>query len=98
MPKPPTSCTSVYLTIMQEVEPKYALSGMFIRLKLYIQDELFKAKAGIPQLPLWVHWVRGFYATKQYICIYKKRKADGGLGTLDNAQLTHPYCNTTFKN
>ncbi len=29
---------------------------------------------------------------------HKKRKADGGLGTLDNAQLTHPYCNTTFKN
>jgi hypothetical protein len=27
-----------------------------------------------------------------------KRKADGGLGTLDNAQLTHPYCNTTYKN
>ncbi len=29
---------------------------------------------------------------------HKIRKADGGLGTLDNAQLTHPYCNTTFKN
>ncbi|MFN6572589.1 HNH endonuclease family protein [Dendronalium sp. ChiSLP03b] len=27
-----------------------------------------------------------------------QRKADGGLGTLDNAQLTHLYCNTTFKN
>ena len=27
-----------------------------------------------------------------------KRKADGGLGSLDNAQLTHPYCNTTYKN
>jgi HNH endonuclease len=27
-----------------------------------------------------------------------QRKVDGGLGTLDNAQLTHPYCNTTFKN
>ena len=26
-----------------------------------------------------------------------KRKADGGLGTLENAQLTHPYCNTTVK-
>lgn len=25
------------------------------------------------------------------------RKRDGGFGTLDNAQLTHPYCNTTFK-
>jgi Protein of unknown function DUF262/HNH endonuclease len=27
-----------------------------------------------------------------------QRKADGGMGCLDNAQLTHPYCNTTFKN
>ncbi|HAS94802.1 TPA: hypothetical protein DCS99_00025 [Candidatus Wolfebacteria bacterium] len=27
-----------------------------------------------------------------------KRKADGGLGTVDNAQLAHPYCNTTIKN
>ena len=26
------------------------------------------------------------------------RKEDGGLGTLDNAQLTHPYCNSTIKN
>jgi hypothetical protein len=26
------------------------------------------------------------------------RKADGGLSTTDNAQLTHPYCNTTVKN
>ncbi|WP_449416394.1 GmrSD restriction endonuclease domain-containing protein [Phormidium nigroviride] len=29
---------------------------------------------------------------------HKIRKADGGLGTLQNAQLTHPYCNTTVKN
>ncbi|MFC1911706.1 HNH endonuclease family protein [Chloroflexota bacterium] len=27
-----------------------------------------------------------------------QRKKDGGLGTIDNAQLTHPYCNTTIKN
>jgi HNH endonuclease len=27
-----------------------------------------------------------------------QRKADGGLGELDNGQLTHPYCNTTIKN
>ncbi len=26
------------------------------------------------------------------------RRADGGLGTADNGQLTHPYCNTTVKN
>lgn len=26
------------------------------------------------------------------------RKEDGGLGSIENAQLTHPYCNTTVKN
>jgi HNH endonuclease len=26
------------------------------------------------------------------------RKADGGLGVVDNAQLSHPYCNSTYKN
>jgi hypothetical protein len=26
------------------------------------------------------------------------RKEDGGFGVVDNAQLAHPYCNTTFKN
>lgn len=27
-----------------------------------------------------------------------QRKEDGGLATLDNGQLTHPYCNTGYKN
>ncbi len=27
-----------------------------------------------------------------------QRKEDGGLGTLDNGQITHPYCNTGYKN
>lgn len=27
-----------------------------------------------------------------------ERKIDGGLGTFDNAQLAHPYCNSTIKN
>lgn len=27
-----------------------------------------------------------------------KRKQDGGIGTVENGQLTHPYCNTTYKN
>ena len=26
------------------------------------------------------------------------RKEDGGLGIIDNGQIAHPYCNTTFKN
>jgi len=27
-----------------------------------------------------------------------ERKEDGGLGTIDNGQISHPYCNTTYKN
>ena len=26
-----------------------------------------------------------------------QRKADGGMGTPENAQIAHPYCNTTYK-
>lgn len=26
------------------------------------------------------------------------RKEDGGLGTMENAQIAHPYCNSTYKN
>jgi 5-methylcytosine-specific restriction endonuclease McrA len=26
------------------------------------------------------------------------RKQDGGLGILENAQLSHPFCNSTIKN
>lgn len=41
----------------------------------------------------------GGYIHKNSITIdHKKRKADGGNGTIENAQLSHPYCNTTFKN
>lgn len=29
---------------------------------------------------------------------HKIRKEDGGTGLLSNAQLSHPYCNTTYKN
>lgn len=29
---------------------------------------------------------------------HKERKEDGGKGTVDNGQITHPYCNTGYKN
>ena len=29
---------------------------------------------------------------------HKDRKEDGGLGSIDNGQLAHPYCNSTVKN
>lgn len=40
----------------------------------------------------------GFIHSNSISIDHKERKEDGGLGTLDNAQLTHPYCNTTYKN
>jgi len=41
----------------------------------------------------------GGYLHKNSITIdHIQRKEDGGIGSIDNAQLTHPYCNTTFKN
>jgi hypothetical protein len=27
-----------------------------------------------------------------------QRKEDGGLASVDNGQITHPYCNTGYKN
>lgn len=29
---------------------------------------------------------------------HELRKSEGGLGIVDNGKLTHPYCNTTYKN
>lgn len=29
---------------------------------------------------------------------HKTRKQDGGKGSIENGQIAHPYCNTTFKN
>lgn len=28
---------------------------------------------------------------------HKTRRSEGGLGTVDNGQIAHPYCNTTYK-
>jgi hypothetical protein len=60
-----------------------------------------KASAFIREaLPNWpVCKICGGYLPCRFNSIdHITRKADGGLGTLKNAQLTHPYCNTTYKN
>ncbi len=41
----------------------------------------------------------GGYIHRNSISIdHIERKQDGGLGTIDNGQITHPFCNTTLKN
>ena len=40
----------------------------------------------------------GYLHTNSISIDHIKRKADGGFGNVENGQLTHPYCNTTYKN
>lgn len=40
----------------------------------------------------------GYIHTNAITIDHIVRKQNGGLGTLDNGQLSHPYCNTTLKN
>ncbi|MEC4816192.1 MAG: HNH endonuclease signature motif containing protein [Scytonema sp. PMC 1069.18] len=56
----------------------------------FIRDAL----PGCPQCKICGGYLPSGFSSIDHIT----RKADGGLGTLDNAQLTHPYCNTTYKN
>ncbi|MEB3177719.1 MAG: DUF262 domain-containing protein [Nostocaceae cyanobacterium] len=53
-----------------------------------------EALSGVPKCKI----CSGYLHVNSISIDHIKRKADGGLGTLDNAQLTHPYCNTTVKN
>lgn len=39
----------------------------------------------------------GYIHTNSITFDHKTRKADGGLGTVENGQIAHPYCNTTYK-
>jgi len=40
----------------------------------------------------------GLIHTNSISIDHKHRKEDGGLGRISNGQLTHPYCNTGYKN
>ena len=40
----------------------------------------------------------GLIHTNSISIDHKNRKEDGGLGRVDNGQITHPYCNTGYKN
>lgn len=40
---------------------------------------------------------KGYLHSQSISIDHKERRRDGGKGDLDNAQLTHPYCNTGYK-
>ncbi|HEY9605299.1 MAG TPA: DUF262 domain-containing protein [Allocoleopsis sp.] len=53
-----------------------------------------EALCGIPKCKI----CNGYLHRNSISIDHIQRKEDGGLGSLENAQLTHPYCNTTIKN
>jgi hypothetical protein len=48
--------------------------------------------------PLRCKICHGLIHTNSISIDHIERKQDGGTGALDNAQLTHPFCNTSYKN
>ena len=58
--------------------------------EIYIRDTLPNA----PRCKI----CNGFIHKNSISIDHKQRKQDGGLANIDNGQLTHPYCNTGYKN
>lgn len=57
-----------------------------IKLKTFVKS--------IPRCPI----CNGYLSTKSTSVDHIQRKRDGGDNSIDNGQLTHIYCNTTYKN
>lgn len=57
---------------------------------IYMRDALEKAPK--------CHICGGLIHRNSISIDHIQRKQDGGLATLDNGQITHPYCNTGYKN
>ncbi|MGL4758941.1 MAG: HNH endonuclease [Patescibacteria group bacterium] len=58
--------------------------------EIYIKDTLPNA----PRCKI----CNGFVHKNSISIDHKQRRQDGGLANIDNGQLTHPYCNTGYKN
>jgi hypothetical protein len=80
-----------YLTLL--VESEIITSSDFSgdrKSAVYIKDAISSA----PRCK-----ICGGYIHRNSISIdHKIRKQDGGRGSIDNGQITHPFCNTTVKN
>ena len=81
-----------YLTIMTEQEPTTIQTEFSTRKKsaVFIQDAIQCA----PRCKI----CNGLIHRNSISIDHIERKEDGGLASIDNAQITHPYCNTGYKN
>ncbi len=82
-----------YLNIGQENKQNNSDEQDFktnIKSEIYIRDALSNA--------LRCKICNGFIHKNSIHIDHKQRKRDGGLATIDNGQITHPYCNSGYKN
>ncbi len=82
-----------YLTISkinQNINPSKKDFKTNNKSEIYIKDTLPNA----PRCKI----CNGFIHKNSISIDHKQRRQDGGLANLDNGQLTHPYCNTGYKN
>lgn len=81
-----------YLTIMTEQETITTQTNFSTRKKsaVFIQDAIQCA----PKCKI----CNGLIHRNSISIDHIKRKEDGGVASIDNAQITHPYCNTGYKN
>ncbi len=82
-----------YLTIHKENQENNSCEQDFktnIKSEIYIRDALSNA----PRCKI----CNGFLHRNSIHIDHKQRKRDGGLASIDNGQITHPYCNSGYKN
>jgi len=80
-----------YLTLQQDT-PEVTSADFSAQRKsaAFIRDAITRA----PRCQI----CKGYMHKNSITIDHIQRKEDGGIGSIDNAQLAHPYCNTTFKN
>lgn len=80
-----------YLTLQTETSPVTSSDFSTERKSaIYIREALAKA----PKCKICGGLIHRNSITIDHI----RRKEDGGIGDIDNGQITHPYCNSTIKN
>jgi hypothetical protein len=82
-----------YLSIRKTIQPSNSFEKDFNTSKksrIYMKEALQNA----PRCKI----CNGLIHMNSISIDHVQRKEDGGLATLDNGQITHPYCNTGYKN
>jgi len=87
-----TADNSKFKYLTTQLDKKETNSSEFSR---EVKSEVFLAEALKSALKCKI--CNGYIHSHSIQIDHKQRKSEGGSGDLENAQLSHPYCNTTYK-